>query len=45
MYDEYHVWADGLALNMLLVHQLTEGRAKSCILSVTGIPIDIRRSI
>ena len=45
MYDDDHVWADGLAPNRLPVHQLMQGRANSYILSITGILVDSRRSI
>ena len=45
MYDDDHVWADGLAPNRLPVHQLMQGRANPYILSITGILVDNRRSI
>ena len=45
MYDDAHVWADGLAPNRLPVHQFMQGRANSYILSITGILVDNRRSI
>ena len=45
MYDDDHVWADGLAPNGLPVHQLMQGRANSHILSITGILVENRRSI
>ena len=45
MYDDDHVWADGLEPNKLPVHQLLPGRAKSYILSITGILVDIWRNI
>ena len=45
MNDDDHVWADGLVPNRLPVHQLLQGRAKSYILSNTGILVDIRRNI
>ena len=45
MYDDDHVWADGLAPNRPPVHKLLQGRTKSYILSITGILVDIRRDI
>ena len=45
MYDDDHMWADGLAPNRLQVHQLLQGRAKSYILSITGILVESRRNI